>query len=139
MLRAVFDTNVLISALFGGPPEDAFQHVIEGDCVLVVSPAILAELAGALRRRFRVSERDITAYVKLIGRAADIVQPSEPERLHVLEDDADNRVLECAATGRANLIVSGDRHPLKLREHAGIPIVRTVDFLRTLGAYPRKG
>lgn len=136
MLRVVFDSNVLISALFGGPPEDVFQHVIDGDCVLVVSPPILAELAKALRRKFRVSDHDITAYVKLIGRTADVVQPSE--RLHVIEDNADNRVLECAVTGQANLVVSGNRHLLKLREHAGIPIVRTTDFLRTLGAYPRK-
>jgi uncharacterized protein len=77
----------------------------------------LAELAGALRHKFRVSDRDITAYVKLIGRTADVVQPSE--RLHVVEDDADNRVLECAVMVQANLIVSGDRHLLKLREDLG--------------------
>jgi uncharacterized protein len=78
---------------------------------------------------------DITAYVKLIGRAAEVAQPAE--RLHVIQDDPDNRVLECAVAGRANRIVSGDRHLLRLREHAGISIVRTVDFLRTLGPYPR--
>jgi len=53
-------------------------------------------------------------------------------------DEPDNRVLECAVAGRADLIVSGDRHPLRLWEHAGIRIVRTVDFLRTLGPYPPK-
>jgi uncharacterized protein len=134
VLRVVFDTNMFISALFGGPPEDAFPHVLEGDCTLIVSPPILAGLAGALRQKFRSSDRDITAYVKLIGRTAHVVQPGE--RLHVVEDDPDNRVLECAVTGRADLIVSGDRHLLRLREHAGIAIVRTVDFLRTLGPYP---
>jgi predicted nucleic acid-binding protein len=51
----------------------------------------------------------------------------------IREDPADNRILECAVEGRANLIVSGDRHLRRLTIYQGIPIVRPVDFLRTLG------
>lgn len=131
MLRAVFDTNVYISATFGGPPEDAFQHALEGRCRLIVSPAILAELARALRLKFHAPEADIIAYVKLIGRHAEVVTPAQ--RIRAVEDEPDNRVLECAVTGHGNLIVSGDRHLLRLRERAGIPIVRPADFVRTIG------
>ncbi len=37
-----------------------------------------------------------------------------------------------ATAAQANLIVTGDRHLLKLREFEGISIVRLVDFLRTI-------
>jgi hypothetical protein len=51
----------------------------------------------------------------------------------IREDPPDNRILECAVEGRANLIVSGDRHLRRLKIYQGIPIVRPIDFLRTLG------
>jgi predicted nucleic acid-binding protein len=54
--------------------------------------------------------------------------------LDVIHDDPDdNRILECAVAGHADVIVSGDRHLLRLKSYEGIPIVRPVDFLRALG------
>jgi putative PIN family toxin of toxin-antitoxin system len=55
----------------------------------------------------------------IIGRHADLVKPGQ--NLAVLEDDADNRVLECAIDGRADFIISGNHHLLDLREFRGIP------------------
>ena len=131
MLRAVLDTNVFISALFGGTPEDVFRSALRGRFTLVTSPAILAELAQALREKFSLPEPDITAYVKQIARRSKVVKPVI--RLAILADDDDNRVLECAAEGAADVIVSGDRHLLRLKAYSGIPVVRPIDFLRTLG------
>jgi len=131
VLRTVFDTNVFISALFGGFPEEAYQTVLERRCVLIVSPIILAELATTLRAKFHTPEAEILAYVRQNGRIGEIVRPNRAVRL--LRDDADNQVLECAELGRADLIVSGDRHLLRLKQYAGIPIVRPADFVRTLG------
>ena len=49
-------------------------------------------------------------------------------------DPDDNHILACAKSGRADVIVSGDkRHLLPLKEYEGMPIVRPVDFLRMLG------
>ena len=54
--------------------------------------------------------------------------------LDVIQDDPDdNRILECAVEGKADVIVSGDRTLLRLKSYDGIPIVRPIDFLRTLG------
>jgi predicted nucleic acid-binding protein len=41
--------------------------------------------------------------------------------------------LECAVEGKADVIVSGDHHLRDLKSYQGIPIVRPIDFLRTLG------
>jgi predicted nucleic acid-binding protein len=75
---------------------------------------------------------DIVACLKLVARVAEIVSPKISLRV-ITEDPADDRVLECAVAGRADLIVSGDRHLQKLESFRDIGIVRPSDFLRTLG------
>ncbi len=128
--RAVLDTNIYISALFGGNPEEVYLAALQGRFQLVTSPAILAELARTLRGKFSMPELDITSYIRQIGRHADVVRPRK--RLRVVRDNPDNRVLECALKGKASVIVSGDRHLLELREYQGIPILRPAEFLRRL-------
>jgi len=128
LTRVVFDTNVFLSAfIFGGKPEEAFQAVRRRRCLLVVSPPILAKVARILKDKFEWVDREIEEAVRTIGRTAELVKPNE--KFNVLEDDADNRILECAAAGKAELIVSGDRHLLSLREFRGIPILRAAEFL----------
>jgi uncharacterized protein len=97
---------VFISALFRGFPEQAYEAALGGRCALIVSPAILAELARTLRGRFHTAETDIVAYVRQIGRVAEVVRPTRA--VSVLPDQEDNRVLECAEAGRVDLIVPGD-------------------------------
>jgi putative PIN family toxin of toxin-antitoxin system len=122
---------VFISALFGGPPELVFRAALRGRFQLITSPVLLAELARALREKFHLPEGDITAYVKQIARRSTVVRPAV--KLSVVEDEPDNRVFECAVAGSVDLIVSGDRHLLRLGTYSGIPIVRPIDFARTLG------
>ena len=52
----------------------------------------------------------------------------------VLPDDPDdNHIIACAVSGRADVIVSGDRDLLRLKAYEGIPIVRPMDFVRMVG------
>lgn len=126
--RVVLDTNIFLSAFtFGGKPEIAFEMARAGRIQLVVSASILGELAAILKSKFEWDDEDIREALLVVGRHADLVKPMRP--LRVLEDDADNRVLECAVEGRADWIISGDRHLLSLKEFRGIPIVRVSDFL----------
>lgn len=130
--RAVLDTNIFISALFGGNPEEIYRAALQGRFRLVTSPAILTELARTLREKFSMPEAEITRYIKQVGRHADVVRPEK--RVRVLRDNPDNRVLECALEGKASVIVSGDRHLIDLGEYRGIPILRPTEFLRRLEA-----
>ena len=50
----------------------------------------------------------------------------------VVEDPDDDRVLEAAAAGEADVIVSGDRHLLRLRSWQGIPIEKAAAFVKRL-------
>jgi putative PIN family toxin of toxin-antitoxin system len=131
-MKVVFDTNVFVSAFIipGSKGEDAFQLAYRRKVDLYSSVPILTETARVLRAKFDQPEKDITAALKMIGRAATIVRPSR--KMTVLEDLPDNRILECAVTAQADLIVTGDHHLLELREFEGIPIVRLADFLRMI-------
>ena len=53
------------------------------------------------------------------------------QRLRVVKDDPDNRILECAVAGHADLIVTGDRAQLALREYQDIRIISLRDYLDT--------
>jgi putative PIN family toxin of toxin-antitoxin system len=55
---------------------------------------------------------------------------STTQTLSRLKDDPDDdRVLECALAGRADIIVTGDRHLLKLGAFEGTPIVTARQFM----------
>ena len=68
---------------------------------------------------------------------AEIVEPEEVLDV-IAEDPDDNRVLECAVKGRADLIVSGDRHLLKLGSYQGIAIVTVRQFMESAEASPKE-
>ena len=131
-MKVVFDTNVFISAFVvpGSKGEDALLLAHRRKVDLYSSVPILTETARILRTKFDQSEKDITAALKMIGRAVTIVRPSR--KVTVVEDLPDNRILECAVTAQADLIVTGDHHLLGLREFEGVPIVRLADFLRMI-------
>ena len=129
-MKGVFDTNIFISAFVipGSQGERAFLLARQKQFELYTSVPILTETANKLRDKFDQSEEDIKEALRLISRSARVIKPAV--ELSVLEDFPDNRILECAVEAEADVIVSGDRHLLKLKKFQGIPIVRLVDFLR---------
>jgi putative PIN family toxin of toxin-antitoxin system len=134
LLRVVVDTNVYISA-FLHPERPIFQIVQQATerCYhLLISPVMVNELGRVLRETFGIEERMRVYRLKALVKVAEIITPKIPFEV-IREDPPDNRVLECEVEGRAHLIVSGDRHLRRLRIYQGIPIVRPIDFLRTLG------
>lgn len=76
------------------------------------------------------------AAVTQVARVGTVVRPRE--RLAVIADDpADDRVLEAAIEGGAELVVSGDRHLLRLSEWGGVEVVRAAVFVDRLGPRTR--
>jgi putative PIN family toxin of toxin-antitoxin system len=132
-VRVVFDTNVFVSALVipGSLSEEAYHRALGREFELVTSVAILTELTGRLRGKFGWDAAPITRAVKAISRVADVVKTVP--YLEIAHDPTDNRILECAEKGAADLIVTGDRHLLKLRRFGRTGIVRVSTFLHTVG------
>jgi len=129
-MRVVFDTNVFISAFVvpGSQGERAVLLARQRRFDLCTSVPILTETAGRLRDKFGQDDEDIKQALRQIARAAAVVKPTS--KLNVLQDVPDNRILECAVDAHADLVVTGDRHLLKLKRFENIPIIRLADFLR---------
>ena len=127
----VFDTNILISAfIFGGNPERLFQEARASGIRLLTSSSILREFASILRGKFKWDSADVVEALSAIAYSSELIEPSI--RLHIIEDDPDNRILECAVEGDADFIVSGDRHLLTLKKHDNIRIVNSKQLLELL-------
>ncbi len=129
MRRVVFDTNIYISAFItpGGRGEAAYLSAVRGEVELFTSVPILTELARKLREKFRWDDEHITAAVRHAAKLARVVRPVE--KLAILADEPDNRILRCAREAKAELIVTGDRHLLILGEFEGVRIVTLAVFL----------
>ena len=125
----VFDTNIFISALAipGGKAEKALLYAIKGGFTLFTSIYILTETAQKLQVKFGWSKEKVVETVQLISKVAKAVKTSP--YIHLLSDEPDNRILECAEKAKANLIVTGDKHLLKLGNYKEIRIVKLVDFI----------
>ena len=137
-MRVVVDTNVLVSSALvpGGPPARLVLAWIEDRFQLITSPELLAELQRVLTRP-RVVRRILTSdgsiLLEQLDDRAEVVHPSV--RLEVVRDPDDDRVLEAAVAGMADVIVSGDRDLLDLGEYEGISIVTAAQFLAMLDEF----
>ena len=131
---AVFDVNVLVSALIArGKPRELWLKTVRKEFTLVLSGKIRSEFLRVIgRKKFRhyLSERDVVDFLKILNNTVKFVRPVS--KLQVIEEDPDdNLILATAIRGRANYIVSGDRHLLDLGEFRGIKIV-TVDRMLSI-------
>ena len=132
-MRVVADTNVFISALmFGGLPGRFLDLALSRRFILVTPKALLDELDEKLRGKFAVSEGDALAIRAKLEGNASIVAP-DFELNAVADDPDDNRVLECAVADKADYIVSGDRHLLRIESCEEIAILTVRQFLETAG------
>ena len=134
-MRVVADTNVLVSALIfpGGPPEAFYRLVLGRQVELVTSRPLLAEFGRVLGEKFGWEPAQAEELIEQLIRLATIVDPQEAVN-EVAADPTDNRVLEAAAEGRVDAIVSGDQHLLALVAWREIVIYSPSAFLTHFGA-----
>lgn len=128
-IRAVIDTNVLISALvFGGKPRAILNQVIWKEIVGITSPFLLGELTEILAKKFEFPPNKIQLVERKIKRSFKVVYPKET--LNVAKHAADNHVLETAVEGNCQLIITGDKHLLGLKSYRKIEILTPDKFLK---------
>lgn len=136
-IKAVLDTNVLVSILFKKTLAREFSEALEKQKVeLYSSEKILKELARVLtypkiESILKKSLIDKKKAMESVSERLKIVKPETRIEL-IKEDPADNKVLECAIKAKAEYIVSGDKHLLKLRKFKDIKIVTAREFLEKL-------
>lgn len=133
MLRAVLDTNVLVSAVISsGTSREALKRAIVKQYTLVISEPILRELTNVLHRsKFKTSEEEIGRLILALTRTAETV--TIKSRFIVVKDDPkDDMIVETAYDGHADMIVTGDKHLLGLHDFQGIEIITVKAFIERL-------
>jgi putative PIN family toxin of toxin-antitoxin system len=128
-MRVVFDTNIFISALVipGSLAERAVSRVIEGRDELVISSDIIKEVLSVLSSKFGREREALSHMAVMLSELGSLVEPNQ--RLGVFRDEPDNRIVECAAFAKADLIVTGDKEMLRLKEYKGIKITSLREYL----------
>lgn len=138
-MRVVFDTNVFIAAaLKGGFAEDIIELAeTAGLVTLITSEEILLELRQKLLYKFDKSESNVDFFIGKVRNIAEVVSITERTSV-VSRDPEDNNILECALSGKADLIVTADQDLIKLKTFRGIGIVHPKTLSWTFPDYFKK-
>src|SRR4030042_1404694 len=130
-MRVVFDTNLFVSAFIipGSLAEKAVLKIVEGEDILLLSKEILDELLSTLSTKFSRDKEEISREAVILSEMVEWVRPTL--RISALKDEPNNRVLECAVFGRADIIVTGDKEMLRLKKYETIKIVSLKAYLES--------
>jgi putative PIN family toxin of toxin-antitoxin system len=130
-VRIVADSNIFISAfIWGGLPARLIESAIRGEVDLYISQSIIDETMRVFRRK-GFDEAALAEALNYISASAAVVSPAE--KLNVIENDPDdNKIIECAVAAGADVIVSGDKHLLRLGQYRGIRIMQVRELLENI-------
>jgi len=129
-VRIVLDTNVFVSGVFfTGPPAQILKAWSQGRVSLVTSSAILDEYYRVGRTlAARYPGVDLKPALIFLAIHAEIV--SAPDLTEsVSEDPDDDKFLACAQAGGVSIIVSGDKHLLRVSGWKSVEVLRPRQFV----------
>lgn len=131
-MRVVLDTNTLVSAfLFSGPASRLVPLWQRGQLTVLVSRSILEEYYRVLAYpKFGLSQAEIKDLIE-----EELLPYIEAVRVSrrlpvVCRDPDDMKFLECAVTGRAEYLITGDQDLRSLGSYRGVTIVTAAEFLQ---------
>lgn len=134
--RAVFDTNVFISASLSknanSPTRELLERWKRNEFTLVICNQIAKEMIEKLTER-NVAFEIINDQVSALARSAEWVVVPDEKIENLLSDPDDNVVVACAVEGAANYLITYDPHFDTLNgDYRGIKIVKAIPFLEVL-------
>lgn len=129
-LKAVMDTNVFVSGVFfSGPPYQILKAWQSGEFELAVSQEILDEYrrVGEVLSVERPTI-DLNPILNFIIEHAKVYKPAKLKE-PVCEDPDDDKFFACALASGSTVIVSGDKHLLKVSGYEGIEVLKPREFV----------
>lgn len=130
-MRIIVDTNVFVSAAMCGgsstPSQTVFSVIRKHQ--LLVSEATKIELFRSLTKP-KLTRFISQSFVEWLSKAIDTMETVTTKEIVVsCRDPDDDKFLELAINGHADLIISGDNDLLVLHPFRGIPILTPAQFL----------
>lgn len=130
-MKVVIDTNIFVSSFFGGNPRKIIDLWKTEKITLCLSSAILDEYIDVLRRIGLKDEDELDELLSLFSRGFNILFTTKTPQLKLIKKDPDDdKFIECAVALKANIVVSGDREVLAVKEYKGIRILTPQEFLK---------
>jgi len=129
LLKVVLDTNVFIAAYFNRKSASAriIDLCLENKHKLIFSSRLRKE-AKLILKNVR-AEREFRERTRSLFMKASKVKPTR-KVFTVKEDPDDNKFLECALEGKADYLITSDRHLLELGEFAQTKICKPTQFFK---------
>lgn len=127
--KVVLDTNVLVSSLaWEGNPKRILEEIIKGNLELIISQKQFNELSRVLDYpKFGFTKEQKNRFKTLILKISTLIKTKSNLEI-IKEDHDDNAILEAALEGKADFIITGDNHLLKLKKFKNIRIVNPSSF-----------
>jgi len=138
MPKIVIDTNVFISATITekGKPAQILEAWREKKLEVIISPEILKEI-GQVVFRHKIkkisfwTEKERYQFVEDLARIC-IFTPGSLQLKQAVKHTQDHKFLVAAIEGKADYVVSGDRHLRDLGAYRGVKIVSANEFFQIL-------
>lgn len=129
-MKLVVDTNVLIAGLAGeGLCRDIVKRRLP-TCELFTSRALLDELVEKLTLKFNLTPDELPL-LKIYEAEASVIKPG-PLPKQICRDADDDEVLAVAIAAEAEMILTGDKDLLVLKQFQGIRILSPRQFVELL-------
>jgi len=131
-VRIVLDTNVLISGIFwSGTPFKILEYWISDKYQVLTTQPILEEYSNILNRVSKGKKDSlVNAWMLFIVENGIVVNVRKKFKLSA--DPDDDKFIDCAVSGSADFIVSGDDHLLDLKSVLNVKIIKPNSFFQFL-------
>ncbi len=144
MLKAVLDANIIVSATIAtkGNPARILDFWREDKFELIITPAILEEmwqviLRPVIQKHRRITEDEAVELLFEIQQDATTISPILDLKI-IKQDPTDDKYIIAAIEGKADYIVSGDKHLLELGSYENIKIISPKEFVEILDGQQEK-
>jgi putative PIN family toxin of toxin-antitoxin system len=134
MIRAVIDTNVLVSALINsnGKPSEIMRQVYSGAIKPVVSRGMLAEYEGVLRRnKFKFSSGEVGLILGYFDKIVFDTSLTDASSINTPEEDA--VFVAAARYGEAEYLITGNIKHFSGLKNEKFRIVTPAEFMKLTG------
>jgi len=138
-LRVVLDTNVLVSALlWKGIPHDLLLKAFDREFQIIISEDIIHELVAVLKlEKFGLENGEVEDLLRMLSNLAEAVKVSFSSGIK-LKHEGDQNVADCAVSGSADFIVTGDKELLALGSVKNIKIMTPKEFKKSIENFSQK-
>lgn len=131
MQKIILDTNVIVSSLIQkNYPYLIVDYCIDGNAIICLSNEIIKEYLEVLGRpkfaRFTDFKTNANFLITRLSEISEIYNPIE--KLNIIKDEPDNRLLELAEVSKADFIITGNTNDFTMETYNKTKIVSPKDY-----------